>query len=66
MISIKSFDVKHLGEILVLGIVLLVVITIFMTVINPLLTTVLPTVFTHGLTLTDTILLFVLMKLYTK
>lgn len=66
MINFKEWNVKELGNLVVLGIVLIVVITVFTTFVNPLLVTILPTIFAHGLTITDVLLLLILIRLHTK
>lgn len=66
MINFKDWNVKELGNVVLLGIVLIVVITIFMTFFNPLLVTVLPTIFAHGLTVTEVLLLLILIRLHIK
>jgi hypothetical protein len=65
MLNLKDWNVKHLGETIVSLIVLLVLVAIIMTIISPVLTTVLPTVFATHLTVTDTLLLLVLLRLHT-
>ena len=66
MINFKEWNLKELGNIVVLGIVLVVIISVFMTFFNPLLVTVLPTIFTHALTITDVLLLLILIRLHVK
>jgi hypothetical protein len=66
MINFKEWNVKELGNYAVLGIVLILVVSVFMTFINPLLVTILPTIFTHTLTITDVLLLLILMRLHVK
>lgn len=66
MVNFKTWNVKELGDMAILTIVLLVVITIFMTFVNPLLVTVLPTIFTHTLGVTDVLLLLILIRLHVK
>lgn len=66
MINFREWNIKELGNFVVLGIVLILVVSIFMTFVNPLLVTVLPTIFTHALTITDVLLLLILMRLYVK
>lgn len=65
MVNFKEWNVKELGNLVILAIVLLIVTTMFMTFINPLLVTVLPTVFTHTLSVTDVLLLLILVRLHT-
>ena len=66
MINFKEWNIKELGNMVVLGIVLVVIISVFMTFVNPLLVTVLPTIFTHSLTITDVLLLLILIRLHVK
>jgi hypothetical protein len=66
MVNFRTFNVKELGNLVTLGSVLILVISIFMTFINPLLVTVLPTIFTHTLSITDVLLLLILIKLHVK
>jgi hypothetical protein len=66
MVNFKTFNVKELGNLVTLGIVLILVISIFMTFVNPLLVTVLPTIFTHTLSVTDVLLLLILIRLHVK
>ena len=66
MINFKEWNLKELGNMVVLGIVLVVIISVFMTFFNPLLVTVLPTIFTHALTITDVLLLLILIRLHVK
>ena len=66
MINFKEWNIKELGNMVVLGIVLIVIISVFMTFVNPLLVTVLPTIFTHSLTITDVLLLLILIRLHVK
>lgn len=65
MINFKDWNVKTLGDLVVLGIILIVVVSIFMTFINPLLVALLPTIFTHTLSVTDVLLLLILIRLHT-
>jgi len=66
MVNFKDWNVKELGNMVVLGIVLVVIIALFMTFINPLLVSVLPTIFTTALTITDVLLLLILIRLHVK
>jgi|GEM_PF-6496806 len=66
MVNFKTFNIKELGNLVTLGIVLILVISIFMTFVNPLLVTVLPTIFTHALSITDVLLLLILIRLHVK
>jgi hypothetical protein len=66
MINFKEWNIKELGNYSVLGIVLILVISVFMTFVNPLLVTVLPTIFSHALSITDVLLLLILIRLHTK
>lgn len=66
MVNFKTLNIKELGNLVVLGIVLLVVISILMIFVNPLLVTILPTVFTHGLSVTEILLLLILIRLHVK
>ena len=66
MINFKTWSVKELGNVASLGVVLILIISVFMTFVNPLLVTVLPTIFTHTLTITDVLLLLILIRLHAK
>jgi hypothetical protein len=66
MINLKTLSAKELGNIASLGVVLILIISVFMTFVNPLLVTVLPTIFTHTLTVTDILLLLILIRLHAK
>ncbi len=66
MVNFKAWNVKELGNLATLTIVLLIVMSIFMTFVNPLLITVLPTIFTHTLSVTDVLLLLILIRLHVK
>lgn len=66
MVNFKEWNIKELGNLVVLGMVLIVVISIFMTFVSPLLVTVLPTIFTHALSITDVLLLLILIRLHVK
>ncbi len=59
----KNWSVKDLGHIVIVSIILVVLITIMMLFVSPVLTTVLPMVFTTKLTLTEVLLFFVLVRL---
>lgn len=59
----KNWSVKDLGHIVVVSIILVVLITVMTLFVSPLLTTVLPMVFTTKLTLTEILLFFVLVRL---
>ncbi len=63
MITFKDWNVKHLGDMLLLGVVLILIVTLMHMVVSPLLTTVLPTVFIAKLTLTDILLFLILVRL---
>ncbi|MCE3231926.1 MAG: hypothetical protein K0R98_183 [Rickettsiaceae bacterium] len=65
MINFKEWNVKHLGDIVVSIIVLLLGVAFVMGFISPVLTAALPAVFTK-LTLTDTLLLLILLRLHSK
>ncbi len=64
MINFKEWNLKHVGEIVLLGIVLIFVVTLITTFVSPLLMTILPTIFTTALSLTDTLLLLILVRLH--
>lgn len=66
MINLKDFNLKHLGDILVMGFVTMLIVALFHTVLSPILVSVLPTVFTTSLSLTDTILLVLLVTIIGK
>ena len=66
MVNFKAWNVKELGNLATLAIVLLIVMSIFMTFVNPLLVTILPTIFTHTLSVTDVLLLLILIRLHVK
>lgn len=60
MINYKDFSLKHLTDILLLTFVTVLIVTIFHLVVSPLLVTILPAVFATKLTITDTLLLLLL------
>lgn len=64
MIDYKSWNLKSLGNYIILGIVVLAIIVLFMTIVVPLLGHV-STVFTT-VTLTDTLLFLMLLRLFSK
>lgn len=66
MVDFKTWNVKKLGDLIITMIVLLFFVTIVHMVISPLLVTILPTVFTAKLTITDTILFLILVHATTK
>jgi hypothetical protein len=65
MVDFKM-DVKDLGNVLVLGISLIIVIAILMAFIGPLLATIFPTIFVAKLTLTEVLLFLILLRLHVK
>jgi hypothetical protein len=65
MVDFK-FDVKTLGNLLGIGITLLIVIALLMVFISPLLTTLLPTIFVAKMTLTEVLLFLILVRLHVK
>ncbi len=65
-INYKDWNMKNLGHLLVLGFVFTVIIAVIHMFISPLLTLVLPTVFTTGLSLTDTLLFLLLITQMVK
>jgi len=66
MISLKDWNLKSLGYFIVNGVLLLILASIVMTFVSPMLVTLLPALFVTKLTLTDTLLLFILIKHFTK
>lgn len=66
MLHLKDWNMKHLLDSVVLGIVLVLVITLVHLIVSPLLVTILPMVFKTGLSLTEILLLLVLIRLHTK
>lgn len=66
MIDYKNWNLKHLGHMVVLSIILILVIGMIHLFVSPLLTTLFPAVFTTALTLTDTILFLILLKLVVR
>lgn len=63
MVNYKDWNLKHLGNLVVLGIILILLITMIHIFVSPLLVTLLPMVFTTTLTLTDTLLFLILLRL---
>lgn len=66
IVNYKDWNIRNLGSIFVLGIVIMLVIGVIHLFISPLLMIVLPTVFTAKLTLTETLLFLVLLTLLTR
>jgi hypothetical protein len=64
--DIKNFSMKHLGDLLVVTLFTVFLIVLFHMIISPLLVTILPTVFTAKLTVTDTLLFVLLVTLISK
>lgn len=60
MIDLKDLNLKNLGDILITGFVVMLIVALFHAVLSPILSTLLPTIFTTTLTLTDTLLLLLL------
>jgi len=65
-IDYKSFNVKDLGSLFVIGILLLVVVALVTMFISPMLTTLIPSLFATPLGLTDTLLFLILITLVVK
>lgn len=66
MVNFKNWDLEHLGNMILLGFALIMIVTVVHVFVSPLLVTLLPSVFTTGLTLTDTLLFLILMRLIVK
>ena len=66
MINFKEWNIKHLIDSVVLGVIIVVVIALVHLIVSPLLVMILPTVFTTGLTLTEVLLFLMLIRLHTK
>lgn len=64
MTNYKDWNIKSLGNYIVLGIVVLLVVMLFMMVVVPILGHV--HVIFQGITLTDTLLFFILLRLLVK
>lgn len=62
MIDLKDWNVKNLGNMIVMMIVLLFLVTIVHLVISPLFVSLLPTVFATKLTLSETLLFLILLR----
>lgn len=65
MVNFKDWNVKMLGHVLLLIFVLVIIVAIMVLFINPLLIHVFPQVFT-AISLTDTLLLLILVRLFIK
>lgn len=66
MIDLKDITLKTIADTLVVGIFLLLIVGIMMVVLGQILVVVAPTMFATGLTLTDTLLLLILIRLFNK
>ena len=66
MINYKEWNLKTLGNMVIFGIVLFLLIALMHIVVSPVLTMVLPMVFTTGLTITEILLFLILVRLYAK
>ncbi len=66
MINFKEWNLKYIGNVVFVSIILVVFAAVIKTFIGPLLVTVLPTIFATPLTLTETLLLLMLVRLHTK
>mgnify|MGYP000901308673 CR=1 FL=1 len=66
MVDFKTMNLKVLGNVVILAILLIVAIAVIMVFVGPILTTVLPGVFAGGIGLTDTLLLLILLRLFIK
>lgn len=62
-INYKEWNLRNLGHLIILGLIITVVIGVMHLVVSPLLMALLPMVFTTTLTLTDTLLFLVLITL---
>ncbi|NDF12186.1 MAG: hypothetical protein EB060_05170 [Proteobacteria bacterium] len=65
-VNYKDWNMKNLGNYLVLGIVFFVLIAVIHMFVSPLLVLILPTVFAAPLTITETILFLILITLFVK
>ncbi len=65
-INYKEWNIRNLGSIFILGIVVMLVIGVIHLFVSPLLMIVLPTVFTVPLTLTETLLFLLLLTLLSR
>ncbi len=63
MVDFKTFNLKHIGHLVTLGVILVIIIALITLFVSPILTTVLPGVFATSLTLTDTLLFMLLVVL---
>ncbi len=66
MVNFKEWTLRHFGDVMLLGVLTIVLVTIFHLIISPLLVTILPAVFTAKLTITDTLLFVLLMTILGK
>jgi len=65
MINYKDWNLKHIGNLFVLSVVFILVISLVQTVVGPLLMKLLPSVFATTITLTDILLFFIFIRLVT-
>lgn len=63
MLDFKTWNLKHIGHLVTLGVILVIIIALMHLFVSPILTTVLPGVFVTSLTLTDTLLFMLLVVL---
>ncbi len=66
MVNFKDWHMTRLGNLILVGLMLVVLIILIHVFVSPLLVTLVPTVFTTPLTLTDTLLFFILIRLIVK
>lgn len=61
-----KLDVKDLGNLVGISITMIIVIALLMAFVSPLLVSILPTIFTVKLTLTEVLLFLMLIRLHVK
>ena len=66
MVNFKDWNLKHLGNMIIVGFVLVILIAMIHMFVSPLLTVLFPAVFVTTLTLTDTLLFLILLRLVVK
>lgn len=65
-VNYKDWNLRNLGHLIVLGFVFTLVIAIMHIFVSPILTMILPTVFTTTLSVTDVLLFLILITLYIR
>lgn len=66
MINYKDFNVKYIGGLIITGVVLLLIVALFVHVVGPILHMILPMVFGETLSVTEALLLLILISLHSK